>query len=89
MNHFSVYFNPISQPLKVSTAEMKDLFTKLVIDLFSLESDYHHQITTGPDNPNKHHFLLKPLSAALRLIVNTSDIPDKNNPKITATSNLY
>ena len=56
MGNFSVYYNPLTKSTSLSDVEgpeMARIFTKL--------------ITVDKLNENKHHFLLKPITAFLKV----------------------
>eukprot|EP01114_Cavostelium_apophysatum_P004048 TRINITY_DN1418_c0_g1_i1.p1 TRINITY_DN1418_c0_g1~~TRINITY_DN1418_c0_g1_i1.p1 ORF type:complete len:3212 (-),score=1062.70 TRINITY_DN1418_c0_g1_i1:26-9661(-) len=72
MEHLSVYMNPCSESLsKLDNAQLTAVFNNL--------------IARDKANANNHHFILNPVTASLKLVVNTSKNHDMKIPKLTAT----
>jgi len=74
MSDLSIYFDHITSNTisKMSTPD----FMKAMASMISKKGE-----------KNDHHFVLNPISASLKMIVNTSDVPDKNS-KLNATLEL-
>jgi len=70
MKNLSFYLDPIDQPSVMTTEQMMAYFVNTIA-------------TDGRKPP--HHFLMNPVSAYLRLRINTSDAPSLEVPKITAS----
>ncbi|PRP88859.1 hypothetical protein PROFUN_00327 [Planoprotostelium fungivorum] len=71
LSSLSVYMDP----MKTVTKESEGLTT--------LKERMNREICSE-ERSAPHHFVVSPISAALRLVINTADLPDMNVPKIAA-----
>jgi len=74
LKNLALYWNPNEPPLKFETvAEMARLLEKLI----------SRGEKTEKSTTSSNHYVLSPVNGSLKLILNKSNIPDKQNPKFT------